>query len=110
MCVLYVLLCMRVFFFFLFCFRFVQKYVSGRSASVKKSGWKKFWINFGLLFYLFPPCGCTIVTIYEVLWVFWDISVGFYSFLTGTILLIDKDEELKSIKNFRKVIEFFGES
>ena len=76
----------------------------------KKGSFKNYLMNIGLILYLFPPFGCIIVSFCEIIWVFYDILIGMYSFVSGTILLIDKNEELTAIKNFRKVIEFFGES
>ena len=82
--------------------RFVQRHLAKRAKKKRKMG---YILNTCLILYLFPPFGCMVATIYEILWVFYDIFVGLYSFSVGTILLIDKDEEMTSIKNFRKVIE-----
>ena len=91
--------------------RFIQKYINDKNNTNLKNN-KKFLkiINIFLIFYLFPPFGGIIVTIYEIFWVFYDVYNGFYSFIKGKILIIDKNQQTSSIKQFRRVIEFFGES
>ena len=86
--------------------RFIQKYVN--SDTFDKN--TKQFFNILLVLYLFPIFGCAIVTIYEILWVFWDIYLGLSSFIQGKILVIDKDSQISSMKQFRKVIEIVGES
>ena len=67
-------------------------------------------LNVLLWFYLFPPIGCLLVTIFELFWVLNDVYVGLYSFSTGKILLIDKNQTITSIKQFRKVIETLAQT
>ena len=63
-----------------------------------------------LMIYLFPPIGCLIVATFELFWVIYDLCIGLSSLIIGKIELIDKNSAIISIKQFRKVIEFFGES
>ena len=89
--------------------RFIQKskYVNNQfNANTNKGK----LANVLLILYLFPPIGCILVTIYEIFWVFWDIYLGISSFIRGKILVVNKDSQVTSIKQFRKVIEFLGES
>ena len=67
-------------------------------------------MHLGLLLYLFPPLGCLVVSFGEIGWVFHDIYLGISSFIQGEILIIDKDLQKTKAKQFRKVIEIFGES
>ena len=64
--------------------------------------------NIFLISYLFPPIGCVLVTLYELLYVCYDCIHGALSFLKGEIMIIDKNAEVESFKQFRKAIEFFG--
>eukprot|EP01083_Nonionella_stella_P008459 24419_1 len=66
--------------------------------------------NTFLMLYLFPPVGCVLMSLLEIYWVFYDIIRGIYHFCIGKILIINTDPQIKAIKEFRKVIEFFGES
>ena len=90
--------------------RFIQKFFGDLANSNSGGKCSKKLLNLALIFYLFPPFGCIIITLYEVGWVFYDIYHGLKSFLKNEILIIDKNSEISSIKQFRRVIEFFGES
>ena len=64
-----------------------------------------------VVLYLFPPFGCILISLYELYHVFYDIYLGFYSFFKGEILIIDKKNSKKTaFKQFRRIVEFFGES
>ena len=68
-------------------------------------------LNIVVLLYLFPPFGCIIVGIFDVGWVFYDVFYGISSFIKGNVLIIDKHNEiLSSMKQFRKIIQWIGES
>ena len=63
-----------------------------------------------LLLYLFPPLGCLLVTLYEIWYLLYDVYLGVKSFIKGEILIIDKNLERRALKQFRRIVEFFGES
>ena len=67
-------------------------------------------MNICLTLYLFPPIGCLVVTFYEIYQIFYDIYCGLYSFIKGEILIIDKDSKETAFKQFRRIVEFFGET
>ena len=61
--------------------------------------------------YLFPPFGCVLVSFYEIYYLLSDVWLGIYSFFKGEILIIDKqDSQRTAFKQFRRIVEFFGES
>ena len=62
-----------------------------------------------LVLYLFPPFGCLLVTLYEVWYLLYDVYLGVKSFIKGEILIIDKNLERRALKQFRRIVEFFGE-
>ena len=64
--------------------------------------------NICLILYLFPPIGCVLVTLYELLYVCYDCIHGALSFFKGEIMIVNKNAEVESFKQFRKAIEFFG--
>ena len=70
----------------------------------------KITMNVLLTIYLFPPVGCLLVSLYEIYYILYDIYCGVYSFMKGEILIIDKDSKRKAFKQFRRIVEFFGES
>ena len=79
--------------------RFLQKFVNGLSKDKK-------WITYFVLLYLFPPIGCIIVTIYEIVWVVYDFFKGLLSFCRRTILILDKDATTSSVKSYAIVEPF----
>ena len=82
--------------------RFIQKYI--QTTKMNK------FLNTLLIFYLFPPIGCIMISVYEIGWIFYDMYLGLSSFVRGSILIIEKDSQITSVKQFRKIIEVFGES
>eukprot|EP01083_Nonionella_stella_P018809 52301_1 len=105
--ILYMLACVFIIFPFMMVWtaslRFVQK-------SIKDTAHQTFAVNTFLILYLFPPVGCLMMTCLEIYWVIHDITRGIYFFIGGKILILNKDPQITAIKQFRKVIEFFGES
>ena len=86
--------------------RFIQKYVNDKQIGANYG----ICLNLFLVLYLFPPIGCIIAGISEIVFVFYDFYIGVTSFIKGKIMLIDKDKEISSMKQFRRIIEFAGES
>ena len=91
--------------------RFVHRYLL-RNYQQKQhvSKCQKTVFNAFLICYLFPPVGCLLMSLLEIYWVFYDVFKGLFYFITGKILIINTDPQITAMKQFRKVIEFFGES
>ena len=53
--------------------------------------WIELTMNTLLIFYLFPPFGCLIITFYEIYNIFYDIYCGLHSFIKVEILIIYKN-------------------
>ena len=62
------------------------------------------------LYYLFPPLGCFVASLYEAGWVFYHAYLGLKSFFNGTILIIDKDEETTTAKQFGKFAQSISQT
>ena len=97
--------------------RFIAKFINDKKRKQKqKSMFGKFsnemnqCINFVIILYLFPPIGILCVTIYELYMLFYDCYLGLSSFMNGNILVIEKDSARLAFKQFRRIVEFHGET
>ena len=112
--ILFMLTCVFILFPFVMVWtaslRFIHRYLTKNYQKKKHNKCTKIAFNAFLICYLFPPIGCLLMSLLEMYWVFYDIFRGLFYFFMGRILIINTDPQIKAIKQFRKVIEFFGES
>lgn len=96
--------------------RFIDKIIDKTQQSsiisnlINHSRSSKIIFDILLVLYLFPPFGCLAVTLYEICYLLYDVYIGLTSFIKGEILIIDKNLEKTALKQFRRIVEFFGES
>ena len=77
--------------------RFLQNWVSNAQLE-SKSKFQRFFINFGIFIYIFPPIGSALLFIWELIWMFGDIGNGFKAFILGRGFIEKHDAKYLALK------------